>query len=216
MNSWGESRHLFTEISEPLVLGIGEKDLSKCIPFETLKHDFHPKNDNTERNKQRPIGEHMKCARGMEVGKKYMRGEDLRVCLLKNKMIDLSNSFKSPEVANNQKNREYYLRILFFKLSLTCCHKETFLIPRIIFGYRRGSCQAFESDYQFHLTNWTEDSERLWALHGPESGSRKVNACPWRPGEFVQHQATDAQGILHNLQMGECIQAGLKLVCLIL
>lgn len=73
-----------------------------------------------------------------------------------------------------------------------------------------------ESDYQFHLTNWTEGSERLEALHGPESGSRRVNVRLWWPGELEQHKATDAQEILYNLQMGECMQAGLKLVCLIL
>lgn len=199
MSSGGESRHIPIGISEPLVLGIVEKDPSKCIPFETLKHDFHPRNDNTEKDEQCPIGEDIKCAWGMEVGKKHMRGDDLRVCLLKNKTTDLSDSFTSPEVANNQENKEHCQRILFFKLSLTCCHKETFLISRIIFGHRWGSCQAFK--WVWLSISFNQLDRRLREIgSSPWSWVRKqrlgVNACPCWPAELVQHKATDDQGFL--------------------
>lgn len=219
MDSWGESRHVPIGISELLVLGIGEKDLSKCIPFETLKHDFHPRNDNMEKDEQCPIGEHIKCAWGMDVGKKHMRGDDLRVCLLQKKTIDLSDSFTSPEVANNQENKEEHCqRILFFKLSLTCCHKETFLISQIIFGHRWGSCQACK--WAWLPISFNQLDRRLREIgSSPWSWVRKqrllVNARPWRPGELVQYKATDAQEFF-NLQVGECMQAGIKLMCLIL
>lgn len=78
--------HLPIGISEPLVLGIGEKDLSKCIPFETLKHDFHPRKDNMEKGKQCAIGEHIKYARGMEVGENsYERGRPQSMLIKKSR-----------------------------------------------------------------------------------------------------------------------------------
>lgn len=42
MDCGEDDKHVPMEISEPLVLGVGEIDLSKHIPSETVKHTLYP------------------------------------------------------------------------------------------------------------------------------------------------------------------------------